>query len=76
MEFSLSGNALKTFARSVTCLARIGNELVIQASPSQVFHILPLLHSSFHFPSESASLDHFHQRFSHPSHMTELSVRI
>ncbi|TYK13792.1 cell cycle checkpoint control protein RAD9A isoform X1 [Cucumis melo var. makuwa] len=36
MEFSLSGNALKTFARSVTCLARIGNELVIQASPSQV----------------------------------------
>ena len=36
MEWSLSGNAFKTFARSVTCLARIGNELAIQASPSQV----------------------------------------
>lgn len=36
MEWSLSGNALKTFARSVTCLARVGNELAIQASPSQV----------------------------------------
>lgn len=36
MEFSLSGNALKTFARSITCLARIGNELAIQASPSQL----------------------------------------
>ncbi|KAL2254140.1 UNVERIFIED_CONTAM: hypothetical protein Sindi_0208700 [Sesamum indicum] len=34
MEFSLSGNALKTFARSITCLARIGNELVFQATPS------------------------------------------
>ncbi|XVF41876.1 hypothetical protein PTKIN_Ptkin01aG0315900 [Pterospermum kingtungense] len=36
MELSLSGNALKTFARSITCLARVGNELVIQASPSQL----------------------------------------
>ncbi|GER32933.1 cell cycle checkpoint control family protein [Striga asiatica] len=36
MEFSLSGNALKTFARSITCLARIGNDLVFQCSPSQV----------------------------------------
>ncbi|KAI8555701.1 hypothetical protein RHMOL_Rhmol05G0194900 [Rhododendron molle] len=36
MEFSLSGNALKTFARCITCLARIGNELAIQASPSQL----------------------------------------
>ncbi|KAK6159875.1 hypothetical protein DH2020_003256 [Rehmannia glutinosa] len=35
MEFSLSGNALKTFARSITCLSRIGNELVFQSSPSQ-----------------------------------------
>ncbi|GFP99775.1 cell cycle checkpoint control protein rad9a [Phtheirospermum japonicum] len=35
MEFSLSGNALKTFARSITCLARVGNELVFQCSPSQ-----------------------------------------
>ncbi|XP_058083003.1 uncharacterized protein LOC131230981 isoform X2 [Magnolia sinica] len=37
MELSMSGNALKTFNRSITCLARVGNELVIQASPSQ-FH--------------------------------------
>ncbi|XVE89647.1 hypothetical protein DITRI_Ditri20bG0012600 [Diplodiscus trichospermus] len=36
MELSLSGNALKTFGRSITCLARVGNELVIQASPSQL----------------------------------------
>ncbi|XP_009608080.1 uncharacterized protein [Nicotiana tomentosiformis] len=36
MEFTLSGNALKAFARCITCLARIGNELVIQASPSQL----------------------------------------
>ncbi|XVF31376.1 hypothetical protein REPUB_Repub16aG0140600 [Reevesia pubescens] len=36
MELSLSGNALRTFGRSITCLARVGNELVIQASPSQL----------------------------------------
>ncbi|KAG4176791.1 hypothetical protein ERO13_A11G267700v2 [Gossypium hirsutum] len=36
MELSLSDNALKTFSRSITCLARVGNELVIQASPSQL----------------------------------------
>ncbi|XP_073126937.1 uncharacterized protein [Henckelia pumila] len=34
MEVGLSGNALKTFSRSIICLARIGNELVLQASPS------------------------------------------
>ncbi|KAL4202813.1 hypothetical protein AMTRI_Chr02g223050 [Amborella trichopoda] len=34
MECSLSGNALKTFARSITCLARIGSELIIKVSPS------------------------------------------
>ncbi|XP_076931714.1 uncharacterized protein LOC143596956 [Bidens hawaiensis] len=36
MDWRLSGNALKTFARSVTCLARIGNDLTLQASPSQL----------------------------------------
>ncbi|KAG9444793.1 hypothetical protein H6P81_016133 [Aristolochia fimbriata] len=36
MEFSLSGNSLKTFHRAVTCLARVGNELFIQASASQL----------------------------------------
>ncbi|XP_075488206.1 uncharacterized protein LOC142527318 isoform X5 [Primulina tabacum] len=34
MELGLSGNALKIFARSIICLARIGNEIVLQASPS------------------------------------------
>ncbi|KAJ7973338.1 cell cycle checkpoint control protein RAD9A [Quillaja saponaria] len=48
MEFSLSGNALKTFARCVTCLARIGNELAIQASSSQlVFHTLNSSRSAY-----------------------------
>ncbi|KAL8130480.1 hypothetical protein V2J09_019635 [Rumex salicifolius] len=36
MEWSLSGNGLKTFARSVACLARIGNQVSIQASPAQI----------------------------------------
>ncbi|XP_027351592.1 uncharacterized protein LOC113862675 isoform X1 [Abrus precatorius] len=35
MEWTLSDNALKTFARCITCLARVGNELAIQASSSQ-----------------------------------------
>ncbi|KAG7021084.1 Cell cycle checkpoint control protein RAD9B [Cucurbita argyrosperma subsp. argyrosperma] len=48
MEFILSGNALKDFARSVTCLARIGNELVIQASPSQLaFYTLNASRSAY-----------------------------
>uniref|UniRef100_A0A7N0TG73 Cell cycle checkpoint control protein RAD9A n=1 Tax=Kalanchoe fedtschenkoi TaxID=63787 RepID=A0A7N0TG73_KALFE len=36
MEFGLSGNALKTFARAITCLARVGSELSFQASSSQI----------------------------------------
>ncbi|PSS26519.1 Cell cycle checkpoint control protein like [Actinidia chinensis var. chinensis] len=48
MELSLSGNALKTFARCITCLARIGNELAIQASPSQLaFHTLNSSRSAY-----------------------------
>ncbi|XP_038717122.1 cell cycle checkpoint control protein RAD9A-like isoform X2 [Tripterygium wilfordii] len=48
MEFSLSGNALKTFARSITCLARVGNELAVQASPSQLaFHTLNSSRSAY-----------------------------
>ena len=38
MELSLSGNAIKTFARCITCLARVENELAIQASPTQVYY--------------------------------------
>ncbi|CAI9102138.1 OLC1v1000359C3 [Oldenlandia corymbosa var. corymbosa] len=48
MEWSLSGNALKTLARSITCLARIGNELAIQASPSRLaFHTLNSSRSAY-----------------------------
>ncbi|KAF4364774.1 hypothetical protein F8388_018450 [Cannabis sativa] len=48
MELSLSGNALKTFARSVTCLARVGNDLAIQSSPSQLaLHTLNSSRSAF-----------------------------
>ncbi|KAK1370703.1 cell cycle checkpoint control protein RAD9A [Heracleum sosnowskyi] len=48
MEFNVSGNALKTFARSITCLARIGNELAIQASPSLLtFHSLNSSRSAY-----------------------------
>ncbi|KAB1202198.1 Cell cycle checkpoint control protein RAD9A [Morella rubra] len=48
MDFILSGSALKTFARSITCLARVGNELVIQASPSQLaFHTLNSSRSAY-----------------------------
>ncbi|XP_062084813.1 uncharacterized protein LOC133790969 [Humulus lupulus] len=48
MELSLTGNALKTFARSVTCLARVGNDLAIQASPSQLaLHTLNSSRSAF-----------------------------
>ncbi|KAH9608658.1 hypothetical protein KSS87_014350 [Heliosperma pusillum] len=36
MEVSVSGNSLKTFARSINCLAKLGNELAIQASSSQL----------------------------------------
>ncbi|KAJ0942806.1 putative exodeoxyribonuclease III [Helianthus annuus] len=43
MDWRLSGNALKTFARSVACLARIGNELTLQASlPSYLVSQLAL----------------------------------
>ncbi|KAK9136913.1 hypothetical protein Sjap_007507 [Stephania japonica] len=48
MELSLSGNALKTFRRSITCLARVGHEVAIQASPSQiVFHTLNSSRSAY-----------------------------
>ncbi|KAK7337749.1 hypothetical protein VNO77_18336 [Canavalia gladiata] len=48
MEFRLSDNALKTFARCITCLARIGNELSIQTSPSQLlFHTINSSRSAY-----------------------------
>lgn len=36
MELSMSGGSLRTFVRCVTCLARIGSELVFQAYPDKV----------------------------------------
>ncbi|KAL9450432.1 hypothetical protein AB3S75_012219 [Citrus x aurantiifolia] len=48
MEFAVSGNALKTFARCLACLSRIGNELVIQASSHQLaFHTLNSSRSAY-----------------------------
>ncbi|XP_033517018.1 uncharacterized protein [Nicotiana tomentosiformis] len=58
MEFTLSGNALKTFGRSITCLARIGNELVIQTSPPQA--ICSVLRTPI------ASIDHLSVSLSNP----------
>ncbi|KAM0925096.1 hypothetical protein ACQ4PT_004421 [Festuca glaucescens] len=40
MELSMSGAALRTFSRCVTCLARIGSELVFQAYPDKVRRLL------------------------------------
>ncbi|KAL6593860.1 hypothetical protein ACP70R_048761 [Stipagrostis hirtigluma subsp. patula] len=36
MELSMSGGALRTFARCVTCLARVGSEVALQAHPAKV----------------------------------------
>ncbi|CAH8259451.1 unnamed protein product [Arabidopsis lyrata] len=48
MEFSISGNGLKTLARSIICLARVGNELVVQASPTQLaLHTLNASRSAY-----------------------------
>ncbi|KAH9689417.1 cell cycle checkpoint control protein family [Citrus sinensis] len=48
MEFAVSGNALKTFARCLACLSRIGNELVIQGSSHQLaFHTLNSSRSAY-----------------------------
>ncbi|CAL5194745.1 unnamed protein product [Lathyrus oleraceus] len=48
MELTLSDNSLKTFARCITCLARIGNELSIQASSSQLlFHTINSSRSAY-----------------------------
>ncbi|KAK9161540.1 hypothetical protein Syun_007881 [Stephania yunnanensis] len=58
MELSLSGDALKTFRRSITCLARVGHEVAIQASPSQI--VLHTLNSSRSaYQSATFKLDFF-----------------
>ncbi|KAI5072501.1 hypothetical protein GOP47_0012607 [Adiantum capillus-veneris] len=44
MECLLAGNQIKAFHRAVTCLARIGNELLIEALPEKL--ILRTLNSS------------------------------
>ncbi|KAI4372281.1 hypothetical protein MLD38_010530 [Melastoma candidum] len=48
MEFSLSGNALKTFSRAITCLSRVANDLAVRASPSQLaFHTINSSRSAY-----------------------------
>ncbi|MED6156449.1 hypothetical protein PIB30_014414 [Stylosanthes scabra] len=48
MEFTLGDNSLKTFSRCITCLSRIGNELAIQASSSQLlFHTINSSRSAY-----------------------------
>ncbi|KAG5580799.1 hypothetical protein H5410_051426 [Solanum commersonii] len=48
MELRMSGNAVKTFARSITCLARIDTEVAIQASSTQLtFHTLNSSRSAY-----------------------------
>ncbi|PKU61762.1 cell cycle checkpoint control protein RAD9A [Dendrobium catenatum] len=48
MELSLSGNSLKTLHRCVTCFARIGSELVVHGSNSQLaFHTLNSSRSAY-----------------------------
>ncbi|KAL3728313.1 hypothetical protein ACJRO7_032979 [Eucalyptus globulus] len=44
MEFTLSGDPLKTLARSITCLSHVSDDIAIQASPSRSFN-----HFSPHF---------------------------
>ncbi|KAJ0979833.1 hypothetical protein J5N97_015307 [Dioscorea zingiberensis] len=44
MDLSMSGNAIKTFARSIASLARIGSDLVLHGSSSQL--LLHTLNSS------------------------------
>ncbi|XP_055808684.1 uncharacterized protein LOC129877221 isoform X3 [Solanum dulcamara] len=61
MELTLSGNAVKTFSRSITCLARIGNEVAIQASATQAIcsvlrtPIASIDHLSVSLPNPDAS---------------------
>ncbi|XP_033517017.1 uncharacterized protein [Nicotiana tomentosiformis] len=66
MEFTLSGNALKTFGRSITCLARIGNELVIQTSPPQVQCCVLLKAICSVLRTPIASIDHLSVSLSNP----------
>ncbi|KAK6231044.1 hypothetical protein QUC31_002562 [Theobroma cacao] len=49
MELSLSGNTLRNFGPSITCLARVGNELVIQLlllrfsrQPNRILYLLAI----------------------------------
>ncbi|KAK1650132.1 hypothetical protein QYE76_067937 [Lolium multiflorum] len=62
MELSMSGGALRTFSRCVTCLARIGSELVFQAYPDKLeLHTLNSSRSAFASVSLKRDFfDHFH----------------
>ncbi|VAH90839.1 cell cycle checkpoint control protein RAD9B isoform X2 [Triticum aestivum] len=62
MELSMSGGALRTFSRFVTCLARIGSDLVFQAYPDKLeLHTLNSSRSAFASVSLTRDFfDHFH----------------
>uniref|UniRef100_A0A453I4E7 Cell cycle checkpoint control protein RAD9A n=1 Tax=Aegilops tauschii subsp. strangulata TaxID=200361 RepID=A0A453I4E7_AEGTS len=62
MELSMSGGALRTFSRCVTCLARIGSDLVFQAYPDKLeLHTLNSSRSAFASVSLTRDFfDHFH----------------
>ncbi|XP_040377536.1 cell cycle checkpoint control protein RAD9A isoform X2 [Oryza brachyantha] len=48
MELSMSGGALRTFTRCVTCLARVGSDLVLQGHPAKLeLHTLNSSRSAF-----------------------------
>ncbi|KAL6894003.1 hypothetical protein ACP4OV_008101 [Aristida adscensionis] len=60
MELSMSGGALRTFARCVTCLARAGSEVVLQAHPGKLeLHTLNSSRSAY--ASVSLTRDFFDQ---------------
>ncbi|KAL6648175.1 hypothetical protein ACP70R_012399 [Stipagrostis hirtigluma subsp. patula] len=60
MELSMSGGALRTFARCVTCLARVGSEVALQAHPAKLeLHTLNSSRSAY--ASVSLARDFFDQ---------------
>ncbi|KAG6497150.1 hypothetical protein ZIOFF_045038 [Zingiber officinale] len=73
MELSLSGNALKTFTRSITCLARVGTELVLLASSSKLeFHTLNASRSAYQIVSFLPSAFDVYSLASPPTHCSVL----
>jgi cell cycle checkpoint control protein RAD9A len=49
MECVLSGNQIKLLSRAVNCLARVGNELLIEALPDKVSNHLAIEETTHSF---------------------------